>query len=393
MSGPSLTDLKDAYGSWVSPPTRTLRLHSSAAGKPGAPEGPSDMDVHAFEEDGAEPFVYLATAGMSTLAIPGPAPRIELVLVMAGRLDQAQFEALARRLGELATVPFQKQVFFAPNMVVGEFALPQFDGKNQLLLADFNIRTADHLPIEPAVRLLRVTPLFPAEATIARDIGDLETYERFKLESINHQDPHRNQAALAEPPGVAAPAITGDPIAKLWSDIEGWLGAHARPTLAALRPGADAPAIAELERTIGVALPQEYRESLARHDGRAYLTDYEYLSVAQVQKIWTAKKAAFDAGEFAGRDVADKGGGVIRNFWWHPGWIPVAEDGAGNLYCIDMVPAWQGKRGQLLRWERTSGPFPSSEKSFHDWLGTYRGDLLAGQRYEVDGEGFINIKP
>ena len=75
-------------------------------------------------------------------------------------------------------------------------------------------------------------------------------------------------------------------IAGIWKAIDDWLRVHAAPTLNALRPGANNAAIANLEHAIDVRLPAHYRESLMQHDGGAYLTDYEYLSVAQVASVW-----------------------------------------------------------------------------------------------------------
>jgi cell wall assembly regulator SMI1 len=129
-----------------------------------------------------------------------------------------------------------------------------------------------------------------------------------------------------------------------------------------------------------------------RHDGDAYLTDYEYLPVAQILSAWEGKKRAFDDGVFQGREVTEKGGGLIRNFWWHPGWIPFGQDSAGNLLCIDMVPGCQGRRGQILRWEREEGPLPGPGRSFHEWLRRYRDDLLGGA-FDVSPEGLIQIRP
>ncbi|HEY6173321.1 MAG TPA: SMI1/KNR4 family protein [Kofleriaceae bacterium] len=393
MTGPSMSDLRAAYEAWLTKPTRTRHLRTPEPHS----DGPREMDIFSFEEDGDEPIAFIATCGMSTFEINAPSRRIELVLPISARIDDAQFEALAKWLGELATVPFRQRSSFAPNVIAGRYRVPVFDGKSFVLLADFKIRAADYLPMDEEVRLLRVTPLTEAEAAIARDIGDADTYQRFQLEGIQHQDPKRPEAKLGDPvPASIDPPTgepTGEPIDEIWKAIEDWLRAHAGPTLDALRPGADDTAIADLERAIGVSLPADYRASLKRHDGRAYLTDYEYLSIARIVSVWQSKQKALDEGTFIGREVNDKGGGVVRDFWWHPGWIPFAEDGAGNLLCIDTVPGWKGTRGQVIHWERTSGPFGGPNRSFHQWLRTYRDDLLGGQRYEVDDEGLINIKP
>lgn len=383
------SELQRAYQEWLDTPTRTIHLHA----RDPRPGFPSEMDVHIFEDTQATPFVYLATAGLSAQPLPGAPQRIELVLVAAGRFG-AELEPMARRLGELTMRPYRDSRPLTPNMVLGDVSFPVFTRMSSVLLADFNIQSADYLPsLNPPVRILRVTPLFEEEAVIAQNIGDLELYHRFQVEGINHEDPRRPRAALAEPESTTIPPpAPSDSIASIWSDIEDWLSANARPTLEALRPGADEQSLNRLEQAVGLALPPDYRAALAHHDGRAYLTDYEYLSVNQIFNIWSRKRQAFDQKLFTGRDIRQKGGGIIRNFWWHPGWIPFAEDSGGNLLCIDMAPGWRGKRGQILRWEREEGPLPSPEKSFHEWLLKYRDDLLAERRFEVDDDGLMRIK-
>jgi hypothetical protein len=48
--------------------------------------------------------------------------------------------------------------------------------------------------------------------------------------------------------------------------------------------------------------------------------------------------------------------GFVQFTWWHPGWLPLAMDSAGNLYCIDLAPAERGTIGQVISWEKHAGP-------------------------------------
>ncbi|HXV91932.1 MAG TPA: SMI1/KNR4 family protein, partial [Pseudonocardia sp.] len=73
----------------------------------------------------------------------------------------------------------------------------------------------------------------------------------------------------------------------------------------------------------------------------------------------------------------------IRADWWNPGWVPFAEDGGGNLYCVDLAPGERGVRGQVIRWEIHGGPCGPVAASFAEYLLGYRDDLTGG-RYVYD---------
>ncbi|MCB9584488.1 MAG: SMI1/KNR4 family protein [Polyangiaceae bacterium] len=39
----------------------------------------------------------------------------------------------------------------------------------------------------------------------------------------------------------------------------------------------------------------------------------------------------------------------VRAAWWHEGWLPVGENGAGDVLCLDFSPVKGGRRGQVVR--------------------------------------------
>jgi cell wall assembly regulator SMI1 len=70
---------------------------------------------------------------------------------------------------------------------------------------------------------------------------------------------------------------------------------------------------------------------------------------------------------------------------WHTGWIPIAEDGCGNLYCVDLAPGPAGRVGQVIKWENAGGPFASSSTDLAELLERYATALESGRhRYESD---------
>ncbi|MFE2881648.1 hypothetical protein [Streptomyces sp. NPDC059272] len=63
----------------------------------------------------------------------------------------------------------------------------------------------------------------------------------------------------AQPADPAADALTVRQVADAWHRITSWLKSHAPDSYAALRPGADSPALAALEAELGIPIPVELR--------------------------------------------------------------------------------------------------------------------------------------
>ena len=128
-----------------------------------------------------------------------------------------------------------------------------------------------------------------------------------------------------------------------------------------------------------------------RHDGDVYVHDYNYLSLEGVFTNWSLLTEQSEQGVFKEREVFDGGGGVIQSSWWHRAWIPFAEDGGGNLLCIDMAPEANGVVGQILKMELGAGPVVTQHVSFLAWLESYSNNLKRGV-YAVDEDGHLSEK-
>lgn len=129
--------------------------------------------------------------------------------------------------------------------------------------------------------------------------------------------------------------------------------------------------ITHVEGRLGVQLPADLRASLLRHDGvregtwpRGWL-----LSTEEILGVWETWTELQDGGDFDGRvdemweshraeyDQLD-----ADNHWFHPAWLPVASDGAGNDLCVDA------RTGQLVDMDHEVGPTPAGFASFTDYL-------------------------
>jgi cell wall assembly regulator SMI1 len=64
---------------------------------------------------------------------------------------------------------------------------------------------------------------------------------------------------------------------------------------------------------------------------------YRLLTLRDLTAKWARWKKLTDMGEFKGlKSGPDRG---VRDDWWNPGWIPFADNGSGDLLCLDMAPA------------------------------------------------------
>jgi cell wall assembly regulator SMI1 len=137
-----------------------------------------------------------------------------------------------------------------------------------------------------------------------------------------------------------------------WTRIERWLRAHAPASARALRPGASAARIDELQRRMSVAFPPDLVASLRRHDGVAdmgFALPPFYLpeSVDRIFGDWQVNCSV--TAELGGREL---------NGWWHRGFVPFAADGSGGNLVVDQRPGGHGRVGETD---------PESGSSFERW--------------------------
>lgn len=401
----TLAAIRDAWARRMGAPGRALALTRRARDR----NLPETLEILFFatpEEDRLPPdeqYLYVATAGLS-LAPPGDAEeRAELLLDVRGRYDESEREEIGRDLAELAAELYAGGIAAGPNRVISGVRIAPFREMESVLLTDVGVEEPDWLPgLDPPVRLVGVVPVHEQEADVIERIGDREASRRFLDEGVEWDDPARGPAALRprasthhaergtmserKKKGAGKSAAgSGGSVDAVWNDIEAWYGEHAPDQVENLAEGAGDAQIAAFRKATKLALPDDYEASLRRHDGYVYIDDYEYVPLENVQETWSDMKDNLKEREYEGMEVADTGGGVIKDTFWNAGWIPFAEDGGGNLLCLDMDPGPKGKKGQVVKWEIGAGPGPTEHDSFTAWLAAYRDDLLAGKFKVADG--------
>lgn len=92
----------------------------------------------------------------------------------------------------------------------------------------------------------------------------------------------------------------------------------------------------------------------AVHDGQtgpALLDDdagpFRWMSLKESLFEASKWKELKSAGAFASRTGTAKRG--IHAAWWHDGWLPIGENGTGDVLCLDCDPPRGGVQGQIVR--------------------------------------------
>ncbi|HEY4453137.1 MAG TPA: SMI1/KNR4 family protein, partial [Pseudonocardiaceae bacterium] len=124
-----------------------------------------------------------------------------------------------------------------------------------------------------------------------------------------------------------------DDVERSWQRIENWLRDNAPDTYATLNPPASEAAIAAAEEFVGVAFPPDVVASLRVHDGVAagpaefdLAGRYSPSSVARIKSNWQMLTDLL-LDQFKDDDMS--------GYWWHPQWVPIAEDNAACQLIVD----------------------------------------------------------
>ena len=125
-----------------------------------------------------------------------------------------------------------------------------------------------------------------------------------------------------------------------------------------LNKGADEADFAELEKELGYALPEDFKELYRIADGGAayegVLAGEEWLSVERIIEEYGTWKGLYEGGMLEEDDGTPFGctpedAGIKSDFCWNPKWIPLTADGCGNGKMIDLDPTGNGTVGQIIQ--------------------------------------------
>ena len=148
-------------------------------------------------------------------------------------------------------------------------------------------------------------------------------------------------------------------------------------------------------------MPADYRTFLPQNGlEHNFVGNYACVGLSQVVSNWELmtgllRDGTFDDGrvERSMRDGFNNwDDGRLQQVWWSPRWVPVAEDSAGNLVCLDGDPGPKGVSHQVIKMEVQGGqgPFWAEIDSFTEYLQSYCDRLNDGE-YQVEDGWLIEI--
>ena len=160
-----------------------------------------------------------------------------------------------------------------------------------------------------------------------------------------------------------------------------------------LNAGASEADFAELEQTLGYALPEEFKELYRVANGEADIDGVfageEWLSIERIIDEYNIWQELYQNGTFQEDDGTPYGcepeAGIKPDFWWNPKWIPLSADGGGNGKMIDLDPSEQGTAGQIIQMWHDDEAREKVANSLREFLQNYVRDLEAGL-YVLDAD-------
>ena len=191
-------------------------------------------------------------------------------------------------------------------------------------------------------------------------------------------------------------------IESYWSRLKDWGRINAPAMLADLNLGASETDIAELELKLGLRIPEEFRKSLAIHNGeddgwpnKVFANGGAYLDTTRIVYEWTQRlehSQQVDPKDFDESEVEELIGlsvisveGPVRPVLFQRDWIPIMEMNGDVFWALDMAPTEGGKLGQVIEvdWEGCSWQVIAG--SFGEYMNSYVSDLEVGKYPVING--------
>lgn len=191
-------------------------------------------------------------------------------------------------------------------------------------------------------------------------------------------------------------------IVAAWELIEQWLAANAPIVKKSLRPPAARSKIEKLQKKLKLKLPADFIASVQVHDGQksdpahglfpaasdgTQSPSYDLLPLAAIGSTWAMMKKLHDLGEFEGRRPEAADG--IQHVWWSPAWVPIADNGGGDYFCLDLAPARGGSVGQVILFGHEGTSQRRVARSFAKWMSKLARRFEAGKYVLDEDDGLV----
>ena len=194
-------------------------------------------------------------------------------------------------------------------------------------------------------------------------------------------------------------AVTNRSVIAAWDVIHVWFKTECPALLQKLNPPASDAALSALEKTVGVALPEDFKASYRIHDGsngwEAPIVGEPMLSVKDIARVWTKFKSFVKDWEAMLPIEASFKKGAIKEDAINPKWIPFLGPDEDNYVGMDFDPGPAGIKGQVINFGVDQFKYGSNRfvlaPSFGEFL-NFVADLMSAGNVIVDEEGALSLK-
>jgi cell wall assembly regulator SMI1 len=185
-------------------------------------------------------------------------------------------------------------------------------------------------------------------------------------------------------------------VKECWRRIYAWLDSNAHESDIKKGRSTSKAAIARCEKLFGRQFPADFKASLAIQSQGCIipgLSDfdcaYSLMNAADIYDSWKIMNDLYDVGEFDDLHHQVKSAKGVVQQWWSANWIPFADNGGGDHFCIDLGPTFPGVRGQVIWFGQASPDRPIIARSFCKFLENLVLNFENGQyRWNEDDYGF-----
>jgi cell wall assembly regulator SMI1 len=179
---------------------------------------------------------------------------------------------------------------------------------------------------------------------------------------------------------------------EVWKRIAAWHKENAPPKRFTLAKAASRRQFDAFERSLGLHLPDDIRESYLLHNGTGWLLYFgEVMPLGAVEAMWRRygewqRENGFGLGaDWQPRDIK----GPIKPIWWSPLRVPLTDNGGGDPVMLDLDPGKGGPRGQIIKFNHEVGPINVLAGSWSEWLTGIANGLEAGKYVYIESEDTV----
>ena len=173
-------------------------------------------------------------------------------------------------------------------------------------------------------------------------------------------------------------------VTEIWERIEHYLAKNFPQHLACLNLGAMEEEIVYAETVMKIRLPEDFRESLKRHNGqnpKSAMSIFgfgELVPLEDIVRTWRFLENLHEDQNWR-ESIATAHPSVKAN-WWNLCWVPITSDGCGNHECLDLNPTSEGHLGQVITMWHDDSSRSLCAASFADWLEDCAQEIERGDR-------------